>query len=182
MTTMHPAHTGSSHTSAHLQAATHSNSTSPRYQWPEARRRSSAPSGRHDHCLPDSLHRDRAAPSRIRTPTIGDRHRHPYQRGPADAGARRVESASGRRACKREKCNDRRNQTKFNGSITTTRADLESSGLGQQRRDRGENRRATQPACTDHTRDATTPATYQQATAALNGRRFAEERFTSGDV
>ena len=57
---------------------------------------------------------------------------------PADAGTRRVESASERRACEREKCNVRRNQTKFNGRITTTRADLESSGLEQQRRDRQE--------------------------------------------
>jgi hypothetical protein len=137
MTTMHPAHTGSSHTSAHLQAATHSNSTSPRYQWPEARRRSNAPNGRHGHCptactvTEQRLH----AYERQRSETVtAIRTRVP----PADAGARRVESASGRRACKREKCNDRRNQTKFNGRITTTRADLESSGLEQQRRDRQE--------------------------------------------
>ena len=127
--------------------------------------------------------------------TVTEQHLHAYEHQrsktvtairtsmpPAEAGTRRVESASERRTCEREKCNVHRNQTKFNGSITTTRADLESSGLGQQRRDRGENRRATQPACTDHTRDATTPATYQQATATLNGRRFAEEKFTSGDV
>ena len=154
---VHPAYTCSSHKSAHLQAA----------------------SNRTVH-----LHG-----------TVTEQHLHAYERQrsktvtairtsvpPADAGTRRVEGESERRACEREKCNVRRNQTEFNGSITTTRADLESSGLGQQRRDRGENRRATQPACTDYTRDATTPATYQQATATLNGRRFAEERFTSADV
>jgi hypothetical protein len=47
--------------------------------------------------LPDSLHRDRAAPSRIRTPTIGDRHRHPYQ----STASRRRRTTSGK--CIRKK-------------------------------------------------------------------------------
>jgi hypothetical protein len=93
--------------------------------------------------------------------TVTEQHLHAYERqrsktvtairtsvATADAGARRAESASERRACEREKCNVRRN-----GSINTTRADLESSSLGQKRRDRGKNRRDTQPARTDYTRE-----------------------------
>ena len=101
--------------------------------------------------LPDSLHRDRAAPSRIRTPTIGDRHRHPYQRGPADAGARRVESASGRRACKREECNcvTRPSSTAASPRRAPTWSPVASSNNGAT----GKNRRDTQPARTDYARE-----------------------------
>jgi hypothetical protein len=140
MTTMHPAHTRSSHTPAHLQTRTrtvHLHGTNGQ---------------KHEgaQVLP-------AAGTTTAYPTactVTEQRLHAYERQrsetvtairtsatPADAGARRVESASGRRACKREKCNDRRNQTKFNGCITTTRADLESSGLEQQRRDRQESAR-----------------------------------------
>jgi hypothetical protein len=132
MTTMHPAHTRSSHTPAHLQTRTrtvHLHGTNGQ---------------KHEgaQVLP-------AAGTTTAYPTactVTEQRLHAYERQrsetvtairtsapPADAGARRVESASERRACEREKCNVRRNQTKFNGSITTTRADLESSSLGQKR-------------------------------------------------
>jgi hypothetical protein len=129
---MHPAHTRSSHTPAHLQTRTrtvHLHGTNGQ---------------KHEgaQVLP-------AAGTTTAYPTactVTEQRLHAYERQrsetvtairtsapPADAGARRVESASERRACEREKCNVRRNQTKFNGSITTTRADLESSSLGQKR-------------------------------------------------
>ena len=154
---VHPVYTCSSHKSAHLQAASN---------------RTVHPHG-----------------------TVTEQHLHAYERQrsktvtairtsvpPADAGTRRVESASERRACKREKCNVRLispSSTVAPPRHAPTWSPVASDSNGATAARIGELRNPRAPTTPG---SATTPATYQQATAALYGRRFAEERFTSDDV
>ena len=127
--------------------------------------------------------------------TVTEQHLHAYERQrsktvtairtsvpPADAGTRRVESASERRACEREKCNVRLispSSTVASPRHAPTWSPVASDSNGATAARIGELRNPRAPTTPG---SATTPATYQQATAALYGRRFAEERFTSADV